>query len=145
MLSYFPCRFGVSSRTIALGAAGFCTAAVLVSIISNRESGPRKKLFIESPRRKIQRLPGEAIRSLPYPPDILPGGRDAATPYGSIRIFEWGPEDGEKVLILHGISTPTISQGDLAHELVAKGYRVMLFGKSTVTGFTSHLAYGMMN
>jgi pimeloyl-ACP methyl ester carboxylesterase len=58
---------------------------------------------------------------------VFPGGRDVETPYGCIKLFEWGPEDGEKVLLLHGISTPCLALGTLAEALVSKGYRVMLF------------------
>jgi len=65
----------------------------------------------------------------PYPLDVLPGGRTVATAYGALRVFEWGPRDGAKVLLLHGIGTPCLALGDLAGELVARGYRVMLFGK----------------
>lgn len=68
------------------------------------------------------------IERLPYPPDVLPGGRDVQTPYGSIRVYEWGPETGERVLLVHGVSLPCISLGDLARELVRRDYRVMLFG-----------------
>ncbi|KFY64173.1 hypothetical protein V496_03431, partial [Pseudogymnoascus sp. VKM F-4515 (FW-2607)] len=64
---------------------------------------------------------------LVYPPDALPGGRDVDTPYGSIRVYEWGPEDGHKILLVHGITTPCLALGGLAHGLVKKGYRVMLF------------------
>lgn len=71
--------------------------------------------------------------SLPYPPDVFPGGREVTTPYGTIKVFEWGPEDGEKVLLMHGIGTPCVALGDMAKELVHGGCRVMLFGKSTRT------------
>ncbi|KAI0391126.1 alpha/beta-hydrolase [Xylariaceae sp. FL0594] len=65
---------------------------------------------------------------LPYPPEgALPGGRDVETPYGSIRVYEWGPEDGDRVLFIHGISTPVVALGDLGHEMVARGHRVMMF------------------
>ena len=64
---------------------------------------------------------------LPYPPDSLPGARDVATPYGSIRVYEFGPEAGRKVLLLHGISTPCLALGAVAHGLAEKGCRVMLF------------------
>ncbi|KAI1311469.1 alpha/beta-hydrolase [Xylaria venustula] len=64
---------------------------------------------------------------LPYPPDALTGARDVETPYGSVRVYEWGPEDAEAVLLVHGISTPVVALGDLAHELVGRGYRVMMF------------------
>jgi hypothetical protein len=72
--------------------------------------------------------PKEELAQLPYPPDALPGARDVDSPYGTTRVYEWGPEDGPKVLLIHGISTPSIALADLAHRLVAKGYRVMLFG-----------------
>ncbi|KAK8114029.1 alpha/beta hydrolase fold domain-containing protein [Apiospora kogelbergensis] len=66
--------------------------------------------------------------ALPYPPDgALPGSRDVPTPYGSVRVYEWGPKDGERVLLIAGISTPTLSLGDLAWEMSERGYRVMLF------------------
>ncbi|KAK5988653.1 hypothetical protein PT974_10139 [Cladobotryum mycophilum] len=61
------------------------------------------------------------------PPDAFPGARDVETPYGTTKVFEWGPEDGEKVLLIHGMSTPSIALGDMAWEMVGKGYRVMLF------------------
>lgn len=32
------------------------------------------------------------------------------------------------MLLIHGISTPSIALADLAHKLVSKGCRVMLFG-----------------
>lgn len=53
------------------------------------------------------------MADLPYPPDVLPGARDVDSPYGSLRVYEWGPEDGRKVLMVHGISTPCISLGNL--------------------------------
>lgn len=79
--------------------------------------------------------PGEAeqkqhLVGLPYRTDAFPGGRQFKTIYGTIQIFEWGPEDGEKVLIIHGLATPCISLGNMATEFVNKGYRVMIFGES---------------
>lgn len=71
----------------------------------------------------------EDVETLPYPPDAIPGARDVESPYGSIRVYEWGPEDGEKILLIHGISTPSIALTDLANKLVEKGCRVMLFGR----------------
>lgn len=44
-----------------------------------------------------------------------------------MRVYEWGPEDGRKVLFVHGISTPCLALGGLANALVEKGCRVMLF------------------
>lgn len=44
-----------------------------------------------------------------------------------MRVYEWGPEDGHKVLLVHGITTPCIALGAVAHGLVDNGCRVMLF------------------
>ena len=57
---------------------------------------------------------------LPYPPNALPGARDVATPYGSLRVYEWGPENGRKVLMIHGISTPSIALGADSTEFIAR-------------------------
>ncbi|KAF8866520.1 alpha/beta-hydrolase [Acephala macrosclerotiorum] len=64
---------------------------------------------------------------LPYSPDHFPGARDVVSPYGTVRVYEWGPETGRKVLLIHGISTPCISLSGIAHGFVEKGCRVMLF------------------
>ena len=87
-----------------------------------------EETIIESPRRALP-LTTSGIGDLPYPPDVLPGARDVNSPYGSLRVYEWGPEEGQKVLFVHGISTPCIALGALAHGLVERGCRVMLFGK----------------
>ncbi|KAJ0414066.1 putative alpha/beta hydrolase [Aspergillus carlsbadensis] len=64
-----------------------------------------------------------------YPIDAFPGARQFKTIYGTIHVFEWGPEDGEKVLLVHGLGTPCIALGGMAEELVRKGYRVMIYGE----------------
>ena len=87
-----------------------------------------KETIVESPRNAL-RLISPEIADLPYPPDVLPGARDIDSPYGNLRAYEWGPENGRKVLLIHGISTPCIALGALAHGLVERGCRVMLFGK----------------
>lgn len=49
-----------------------------------------------------------------------------------MRVYEFGPESGRKVLLLHGISTPCIALTGLAHGLVSRGCRVLvldLFGR----------------
>ncbi|CZT47948.1 related to alpha/beta hydrolase family protein [Rhynchosporium secalis] len=84
--------------------------------------------IIKSPREaQLRNFSSEEKDGLPYPPDLLPGGRDVTSPYGTTRVYEWGPEDGRKVLFVHGISTPCIALSEMAHGLVAKGCRVLLF------------------
>lgn len=82
---------------------------------------------ISSPRQLLQTLPEDERKKHALPLDLFPGARDVQTPYGNIRVYEWGPEDGPKVLFVHGITTPCLALGGLAHTLADKGYRVMLF------------------
>ncbi|KAI0594086.1 alpha/beta-hydrolase [Biscogniauxia sp. FL1348] len=111
------------SRSILVLGLGFLAAGLLISSTRTRSTprSPKPAPYTPAPPNQ------ELGKNHPYPPDALPGGRDVATPYGSIRVYEWGPEDGPRVLFVHGISTPTVSLGDLAHEMVGKGCRVMLF------------------
>lgn len=111
-------------RTITLGAALF-TAGVLTNRILTPQTTPR---IIGSPMKTVlPRVSKEELSELPYPPDFIPGGRDVDTPYGTIRAYEYGPEDGHKVLLVHGISTPCLALASVAEKLAQKGYRVMLF------------------
>ncbi|KAK3363331.1 alpha/beta-hydrolase [Lasiosphaeria hispida] len=112
-----------ASTALVVGLFGVSVGLLLVT-----EEHRARKSCIPSPTKTLLPKLSEAeIAALPYPPDILPGARDVETPYGSIKVFEWGPEDGEKVLLLHGISTPCMALANLAEELVSDGYRVMLF------------------
>lgn len=44
-----------------------------------------------------------------------------------MRVYEWGPEDGEKFLFIHGISTSCMTVSKLAQAMVERGHRVMIF------------------
>ncbi|CAG7991288.1 unnamed protein product [Penicillium salamii] len=110
---------------LAVAGASFTLGLLSRSLLHQEESG---QTVIVSPRSTI--LPGiseSENRQLPLPTDVLPGARDVASPYGSTRVYEWGPENGPKVLLVHGITTPCLSLGGLAHALVDRGCRVMLF------------------
>jgi hypothetical protein len=103
---------------------------LLGTVSSVLRSGPSR--IIPSPvESKLPKLSPEEVAELPYPPDALPGARDVKSPYGTVRVYEWGPEDGDKILLIHGISTPGIAMADLAHKLVRRGCRVMMFGWSS--------------
>lgn len=115
----------LESRAVILGGALFTVGAIIGGIFAGR---PKKATIIRSPRpTRLEQLSDEEKSQLPYPPDVLPGARDVDTPYGSIRIYEFGPEDGRKVLLVHGISTPAIVLGAVAQDLADHGCRVMLF------------------
>lgn len=105
---------------LATAGASFTLGLLLPSLFSRQDS----KRILRSPRPLLS---SEENREHPLPNDVLPGARDVSTPYGSIRVYEWGPEDGPKVLFVHGITTPCIALGGVAHGLVDRGCRVMLF------------------
>ncbi|KAJ5376964.1 hypothetical protein N7509_013850 [Penicillium cosmopolitanum] len=110
---------------LAVSGASFTLGLLFRSILSARES---TETVIPSPRARILNgISEEENHNLPLPNDVLPGARDVASPYGSIRVYEWGREDGPKVLLVHGITTPCIALGGVAHALVDRGCRVMLF------------------
>lgn len=119
-------------QLIAAGAALFFTGFTLRSFLGQ----PDRSGIIPSPRKtSLTKLTTKEIEDLPYPPDAYPGARSLETPFGTQQIFEFGPKDGRKVLYVHGISTPCVAMGGLAHGLVDKGCRVMLFdlpGKQAV-------------
>ncbi|KAK5135108.1 hypothetical protein LTR08_005633 [Meristemomyces frigidus] len=102
------------------------TGVRLMSTLLSPRNNHFTKIFA-SPRQALQLLSAQDLDDLPYPPTALPGARDVDTPYGNVRVYEWGPEDGRRVLLVHGISTPCIALAGVAKLLVERGCRVMLF------------------
>ncbi|KAK7188696.1 hypothetical protein DPSP01_012121 [Paraphaeosphaeria sporulosa] len=134
--------FARHSRTyLFVGAAALGTLVFLKSIgTSTIPTGPH---IIPSPKDTLlPNLTAEEVNQLPYPPDPLPGRRDVSSALGSTRVYEWGPEDGRRVILIHGISTPSIALANIAQKLVDRECRVMLFDlfgrgySSTVTPYT---------
>lgn len=107
----------------AAGAASFGAVSALATWLYP----PRPRVF-PSPIETVRDLPRSALQRLPYPPsNFIPGARDVTTPYGLIRVYEWGPENAtRKVLLIHGISGSCVVLLSLAETLVARGCRVML-------------------
>jgi hypothetical protein len=122
----------VTARDLKLLSIGAVASAGLTALLTSqyRNNVHAPCRIIDSPLPLIQRtLTKEQQKRLPYDPGALEGARDVETPFGSIRVYEWGPEDGKKVLLVHGISTPCIALSGLADELAQKGCRVMMFGE----------------
>lgn len=88
--------------------------------------------LLRSPRVAAASLSPEELKKSPYPPNFLPGARDVNSPYGVIRVYEWGPEDGKKVLFIHGLSTPAPALGTAAETMAQRGCRVMLLGTGDI-------------
>ncbi|KAI6043741.1 Alpha/Beta hydrolase protein [Pisolithus marmoratus] len=62
-----------------------------------------------------------------YPEDFYPGGAYVSLPHGRVRYWLMGPEDGDKVVLIHGLSIPAIVWKNVAPVLASHGYRVLLY------------------
>lgn len=114
------------SPSFLVGATVLATIAAIT--VSRRLFREEKVKIIKGPATTLLPKLTDAEKALlPYPPDALPGARDVDSPYGTTRVYEWGPEDGRKVLLIHGITPPSLALGAIARRLVEKGCRVMLF------------------
>ena len=118
---------------VVLAAVALVTLSLTLDL--GRRAPPRT---IPSPRDTLlPKLSLTEATALPYPTDLLPGARDVTTPYGVMRVYEWGPKDGNKVLFIHGDTTPAPILGPVARDLVDMGCRVMMFGMSIRHGSIS--------
>jgi pimeloyl-ACP methyl ester carboxylesterase len=120
----------MNSQTLSIPALALATIGLLLTLQLRRNQRRDENLraVTASPLEKAYAtLSSKSSQKLIYTPDFLPGGRNVSTPYGQCRAFEFGPENGPKVLLIHGISTPCISVAYLARQLVKKGCRVLLF------------------
>ena len=110
----------------AAGAASLGACSLLYSVLTSTNTTPNSRI-LPSPLSTAD-ADAASLSQIPYPPsDYLPGARDVPTPYGSIRIYEFGPSDSSrKVLLVHGISTPCVALAAIASGLADKGCRVML-------------------
>ncbi|KAG7293354.1 hypothetical protein NEMBOFW57_003402 [Staphylotrichum longicolle] len=122
---------GSETGPISTGLIVAGTAIVTTALLSFARSylWPTPPTVSRSPLRTIlPALSPDEFAKLEYKPDNFPGARDVETPYGSIRVYEWGPLSGEKVVFVHGISTACITLTKLANALVEeRGCRVLLF------------------
>ena len=116
-------------RPLVLAASGAVCIGITVLWRSLSARVKPRGNVVPSPRKiLLENLSAAETETLPYPSDSLPGARDVETPYGSIRVCEWGPRTGRKVLFLHGITTPCVSLASVASRLAEQNCRVMLFG-----------------
>ena len=89
--------------------------------------------IVPSPRSTVLPFISAATAAkLPYPPNIFPGSRDVDSPYGTFKVFEWGPVEGKKIVLVHGDSTPCPVFASIASLLAAKGCRILMLGKQAI-------------
>ncbi|CAO3612463.1 unnamed protein product [Cunninghamella blakesleeana] len=89
---------------------------VLAIILSNR-SPPQKKTL-----GSLYENPSDY-----YTPDFYEGGKDLVLPGGKMRYWEFGPKDGKKVILIHGISTGSSVYNKVARNLAKNNHRVLIF------------------
>ncbi|GBE78277.1 alpha/beta-hydrolase [Sparassis latifolia] len=75
----------------------------------------------------MEALPASSrIRSI-YPEDIFPNGSYVQLPYGRVRFWLLGPDNGPRVVLIHGLSTPGITWLKVAPYLAERGFRVLVY------------------
>ncbi|KAH8092510.1 alpha/beta-hydrolase [Cristinia sonorae] len=62
-----------------------------------------------------------------YDEDFFQGGAYVSFPYGRVRYWLFGPEEGTRIVLIHGLSIPAIIWKDIAPQLAARGFRVLLY------------------
>ena len=121
-------------------AAGVASVALLKLITAALQARSPDNNYPQTTSSPLQKYQYSSQNDLAYPPSgLIPGQRDVPSPYGTIRVYEFGPTDAtRKILFLHGISTPCISLLGIAENLAYKrGCRVMLmdlFGRGWSDG-----------
>lgn len=110
--------------------------SIAIALIARRSLFPKSlSKSIPSPRDTLLPfLTPDEVSALPYAPNLLPGARDVDSPYGIMRCYEWGPEEGRKVVLIHGDTTPAPMLGPIAEILAERDCRVLVLGKSRESG-----------
>ncbi|KAI0254868.1 alpha/beta-hydrolase [Lactifluus subvellereus] len=62
-----------------------------------------------------------------YPENYYPGGAYVSLPFGKVRYWLFGPETGKKIVLIHGLSIPSLIWKDVAPALASRGHRVLLY------------------
>ncbi|KAJ6562249.1 Alpha/Beta hydrolase protein [Mycena capillaripes] len=87
---------------------------------------------------KLRELPGPVepgLASLPlnsrarvvYSEDFMEGGAYVQLPMGRVRYWLIGPTSGKKIVLIHGLSVPSLAFARIAPILAAAGYRVLMY------------------
>ncbi|KAG0255721.1 hypothetical protein BG011_004962 [Mortierella polycephala] len=75
----------------------------------------------------LRALPPQSTKRAVYPEDYYPGGEYADLSFGETHYFLFGPEDGKKIVFVHGLSTPASVYNKTANHMANQGYRVLLY------------------
>ncbi|KAL6298206.1 alpha/beta-hydrolase [Sparassis latifolia] len=77
--------------------------------------------------RSLSSLPPTSSARRIYPEDFYEGGAYVQFPNGTVRYWLIGPEDGTRIVLIHGLSIPAFIWRDVAHHLAKNGFRVLLY------------------
>lgn len=114
-------RAAVFSVGIAVGLSIGGPAAASAAVESWTR-GPRRR---RGDRRRLEAAP--PTDKEPYPYDAIEGGAHLDTPLGRTRYYDCGPRDGVKVVLIHGVSTPSNIWRHAIPILVKQGFRVLAY------------------
>ncbi|KAI0528510.1 Alpha/Beta hydrolase protein [Xylaria digitata] len=115
------------STTTAVVATTVVTTIAFTSLVRLALWPHKPRIIPGALTTSVPKLSKEELAKTAYRTDHFPGARDVVTPYGNIRVYEFGPEQGRKVLLIHGISTSCMTLSDITHSLVEKRCRVLMF------------------
>ncbi|KAG9121525.1 hypothetical protein FRC07_002474 [Ceratobasidium sp. 392] len=62
-----------------------------------------------------------------YPPDLYGQGHSVDLPKGRVKYWLLGPEDGKRVVLIHGLSMPSLIWKPVANKLAKTGFRVLVY------------------
>ncbi len=107
---------GRTALTAGAGALAGLTAYWLAS----------RPSYDSKPYPRVVKAPKPAKEG-PLKYDVYPSGRLVNTPMGRINVYLEGPADGKKLLLVHGISTPSAAWSNMVPLLVQAGYQVLMY------------------
>ncbi|KAF9516790.1 hypothetical protein BS47DRAFT_605439 [Hydnum rufescens UP504] len=89
---------------------------------------PMAKLRISPGLASVPPGPEKELISRIYPEDLFgPDGSYVSLPYGVVKYALSGPKDGRKVVLIHGLSVPSVIFKDVASLLVRDGFYVLTY------------------
>ncbi|KAI0798442.1 alpha/beta-hydrolase [Irpex lacteus] len=75
----------------------------------------------------MEALPSSSPLREFYPEDTYAGGGYFASPFGRTKYWINGPEDGQKIVLIHGISVPALAYHKILPALVKEGLQVLTY------------------
>ncbi|PSR79227.1 hypothetical protein PHLCEN_2v7085 [Hermanssonia centrifuga] len=75
----------------------------------------------------METLPESSPLRQMFPETFYSNGNYYSSPFGRVKYWILGPADGKKIVLIHGISTPSFGFKNVAPELVKNGFQVLLY------------------